>query len=333
MSSQTRSHAFLIVSCSLSIVLLFYLFSEVKFSLLISEFENINFFYVPILCLLVWLGLWIRAIRWRYLLPKNISFRAGDLYDATTLGLLSSLILPLRAGEIVRPWVLSRNASVSFSAALASIITERVFDVLAILFLCALSFSRLEHAPIFVVVGAKSLGVLCGIMIVIIIGSYYKPDLAVSLGQTICKRMLFFTQPSFIEKISKMWDEFVYGLMAISRFRDIAIVFLWSLLLWGAFSAYYQLGLWMFGREADLWVGITINVVVALAVAAPSAPGFLGTFQLGCVVALHNIYGFPEELALGYSVIVHVLQFVSMFILGFVVLRRKQLRFSDLKKE
>ena len=53
----------------------------------------------------------------------------------------------------------------------------------------------------------------------------------------------------------------------------------------------YQVALWMFGEFPSFWVGTMINVMLALAVAAPSAPGFIGTYQFGCVVALTYIYG------------------------------------------
>jgi hypothetical protein len=73
-----------------------------------------------------------------------------------------------------------------------------------------------------------------------------------------------------------------------------------------------------------------LNLMIALAVAAPSAPGFIGTFQAGCLVALTVISGYSREFAMAYSVVTHVLQMTLVLGAGFVVLHLRGLRLAQL---
>ncbi|MGA1531013.1 MAG: hypothetical protein ACO398_09770, partial [Kiritimatiellia bacterium] len=95
---------------------------------------------------------------------------------------------------------------------------------------------------------------------------------------------------------------------------------------------WYQVLLWGFGIYPSWWVGMMLNVMIALAVAAPSAPGFVGTFQVGCIVALSTIYGYSKEFAMAYSMIAHVFQMALIVVAGIVVLQLRGMKFSQLRK-
>ena len=53
-----------------------------------------------------------------------------------------------------------------------------------------------------------------------------------------------------------------------------------------------------------------MTAIVAIAVSVPSAPGYIGAFQLGCVLGL-AIFGIPESEAIAYSIVLHLTQFVE----------------------
>jgi len=56
---------------------------------------------------------------------------------------------------------------------------------------------------------------------------------------------------------------------------------------------------------------LVMTTLVAIAVSVPSAPGFIGSFQLGCVLGL-RIFGIEDSPALAFSLIVHLTQFVGV---------------------
>ena len=76
-----------------------------------------------------------RAIRWHYLLRHMKSIPAGRLYPVVVVGYMANNLLPIRLGEFVRSWHLGQREGVSKSAALATIIVERVLDGIVLLIL------------------------------------------------------------------------------------------------------------------------------------------------------------------------------------------------------
>ena len=73
-----------------------------------------------------------------------------------------------------------------------------------------------------------------------------------------------------------------------------------------------------------------MGVMTALAVAAPSAPGFIGVYQAGCVAAL-ALFGISKEIGIAFSLVTHAYQFVIIVGLGVISLARNGLGLGDLQ--
>lgn len=320
----------LIVSFGISGALVYLLFRDIDRESFLRELGRVRLSYLPLLIVLIVLPFWIRALRWRYILPNTAELSVSKLYSATAIGFFSSFILPLRAGEIIRPWALSKVERVSFSAGLASIVTERIFDIVALFTLLGLCMTQVETAPTLVVVGAQLLGGMAGAIIVVMIVAYFRGELVISLSQRMIAALLSKSAPGLAEKLSSMAREFVTALRALESFRELLIALSLSYLLWGEVTVLYQVGLWSVGDFPTFWVGAMVNVMIALAVAAPSAPGFVGTFQAGCSVALVTCYGYSEAFAMSYSILMHVFQLAIVALLGLHALHREKLGFREM---
>src|SRR4051812_8065800 len=83
----------------------------------------------------------LRARRWRTLLdPVAPKLPFGPLWRATAIGMMVNNVLPARAGELARAYVLSREVpAVPFSTGLASLVVDRVFDAIVVLLLLVAS--------------------------------------------------------------------------------------------------------------------------------------------------------------------------------------------------
>ncbi len=320
------------LSIAISVGLLVYLFSNVEWGKLLNELKRVNFAYFPLLAIIFVLSFWVRAVRWRLLLPGEPKLSTFKLCEATIVGLLATNIFPFRAGEVIRPWLLSKFQRVSFSTALASVITERAFDVVALLLFFGIVLLKIENAPKIVIAGALVLGVLVAVIVGIMILAYLMPKVVLGLGESAVRKLVHPWNEPLGAKLITMGGEFIDGLKAISSYRELLLVMVYSLAIWIIFAAFYQVGLWCFGIYPSFWVGLALTVIIALAVAAPSAPGFFGVFQLGTVIALSGIYHYEEEFALGYSLVMHAFQYIGMFILGFLVLQYERLGIADLRR-
>src|SRR5438105_3805238 len=70
-------------------------------------------------------GVWVRAVRWRYLLRPIKPMPSGRLFPVVVIGYMANDVLPARMGEIARAYVLGRQEGVSSTSVLATIAVER----------------------------------------------------------------------------------------------------------------------------------------------------------------------------------------------------------------
>jgi hypothetical protein len=329
--SNKKKYVSLAIGLIVSVGIIAFLVQSLDWTIFLRELDRVNYAYVPLLVLLFIAVFIVRAWRWRYLLPNSKELSTVKLFNATMVGFFATCILPFRAGEVIRPLVLSRWQPVSFSVGLASVVTERVFDVLALLFLMGLSISELENAPGFVSTGANALSVLAAVISAIMVTAYLRGDLIYRLIEYVIRACLEARFPEVTERLLQEAKGFIEGLRSISSLYELLAVLLWSLVLWGGMAMLYQVGLWTFGVYPSFWVGIAVTVILAFAVAAPSAPGFLGTFQLGCVASLSGLYGYSNEFAVAYSVVLHSYQVLLACLFGALILKREGLGLSQLR--
>jgi len=85
------------------------------------------------------LSMLIRAIRWQTFLGEPL-FPLGKLFLITNIGFMANGVLPARMGELIRPFLVWRSSTHAFSTALATIVMERVFDLLGLLLILAFVF-------------------------------------------------------------------------------------------------------------------------------------------------------------------------------------------------
>jgi uncharacterized protein (TIRG00374 family) len=75
----------------------------------------------------------IRAYRWQFLLHPIGPTRFRTALRTTVIGFAALGVLPARAGDVLRPYLLARQEGLSTSATLATIDMERVLDLIAVL--------------------------------------------------------------------------------------------------------------------------------------------------------------------------------------------------------
>lgn len=330
---STRGHQFAIIaSIAFSVAIVIYLFAKLDWADVWIQMRLVNLWYSIPLTLGFLALLIMRSFRWRLLLPNRQALSLSRIFDATVIGFFASTVLPLRAGEIIRPWVLSRWQPVSFSASLASILIERLCDAVCLLTLMALCLTRVAEIPPVVLAGIKALGLLSGVLITIVLLSYLLPAKMERMFHQFTNRTAGRLAPSLALKINGMISEYFIGVRVISSWWQLAQVVLWSFGIWLLIGGWFQMMLWAFGEQPSWWVGLTLNIVISLAVAAPSAPGFVGTFQIGCLIGLSTMYGYTREFAIAYSVVAHLLQTVLMIAAGLIVLHLRGLKFRHLRE-
>lgn len=115
--------------------------------------QKANYIWLVPAVLVYFIGVWIRAWRWHYLLGPIKKIPTKTMFPITTIGYMGNNIYPARAGEVLRAVILKRKEGVSVSASLATIIVERIFDgvvMLAFVFVNLTELAKLTGASGFV---------------------------------------------------------------------------------------------------------------------------------------------------------------------------------------
>ena len=75
-------------------------------------------------------------------------------------------------------------------------------------------------------------------------------------------------------------------------------------------------------------LGLAATVIVAAAVSVPAAPGFIGVFQAGSVMAL-GLFGVPEATGFSFGILTWLVQFVVIVALGLYSLSRLKISLGE----
>src|SRR4051812_9864552 len=78
-----------------------------------------------------------RAIRWRYLLDPIGATRFRPVLHATILGFAALVLLPARAGDVLRPYLVARSEGLNAASVFATVVMERALDLVAVIALLA----------------------------------------------------------------------------------------------------------------------------------------------------------------------------------------------------
>jgi uncharacterized protein (TIRG00374 family) len=277
-----------------------------------------------------------RTFRWHYLIRSIASVRFYPLFAALFIGFLGNNILPAHMGEVVRAYVLGRTERVSKSSIFATVVLERVYDGLTVLFLLMLvllfmdlpeggsaasggiTIANLRTA------GWLGLAVFAGLMLGLQLLHWQRARMLSLLS--FCLRPL----PEHLAlKSLEMAGAFADGL-ALSNATDLLGIVLHSLLTWGFLGLYAWSLFPAFDLDLGIMAGMLMEVVVALALLIPSAPAFLGTFHLAAAFTLDYLNADAGQ-AGSYAMVLWLVHFVSTTGIGLIMLRRQGLGWGALK--
>lgn len=267
---------------------------------------------------------WLRALRWRYLLHSVRPISQAILFSATMIGFLANNVLPARLGELVRAHVVGRRASISRSAALASIVIERIFDLFTLLALFGVVALISPYPGMVGQVAVWVLGIGLAALGFLLLWNRF-PGRVTPLAL----RMVPFR---FRQRAEGPAGRFRDGLRVFDSASHLIIVGLLSIAHWAAITIVVWLCFRSLGIEAvQPQATLVALVAIALVTMVPSAPGFIGTLQGGGTAAL-LVFGIPKEQGLAFSIVYHATQWVPVNIVGALYLFREGMSLGQLSR-
>jgi uncharacterized protein (TIRG00374 family) len=263
---------------------------------------------------------WLTALRWQVLLRPIKRVGVHRLFGVTMIGFMANNVLPARMGELVRAYALGKSESLPASLSFATIVVERLFDGFTLLLFLVIGVASLRPEPWLVTSAVLSFSAYVGVLAGLVWLRRGR-----GLGALLAR-----VPVRFRDRVAKLLDSFTLGLEVLSDGRALAVATGLSLAVWlvnvaGVYAMFEAYALDMPAAAAFLLLAI-----VAVALAVPSTPGYVGPFQAATVVAL-GLYGVPKTTALSMSIVYHVVNYVPITVIGLAFLGALNLTLGELR--
>ncbi|HYR89685.1 MAG TPA: lysylphosphatidylglycerol synthase transmembrane domain-containing protein [Terriglobia bacterium] len=246
-----------------------------------------------------------QGFRWTLLLHRRISVLRAT--QAIYSGLFLNEVFPMRVGELVRGYIVSRWLATDFTSILPSIVVERTFDAvwLAIGIGLTALFVPVPRNLLMVgdILGVTVLAATAALFYVV----FHKRDKAATRRNR--------------GRIGTFIETFVLGTRLIGRSRLFYAAFILS----SAYLTTQILSFWLvmraYGLDLNIWAGAATLLIIHVGTAIPNAPANVGTYQFFCVLGL-TLFGIDKSSAAGFSVVVFIALTIPLWIVGFLGLSR-----------
>jgi hypothetical protein len=330
---RSRIRTVLIVAITLALLAFF--FRDVNFPEVWAETRRANPWLLLAAVVVTGVTYALRAWRWQSLLAPIGPTRFGTAFRATVIGFAMSFLLPARAGELIRPYLLAKKEGLRPAAAFATIILERLLDLATVLLLFGFfvftvpagvltgDASQLTHVKFWGGVAAAaavgSLGVLFAL-------AGHPERLGQAAGRV--ERVL----PARAARIvAHLVETFAQGLVVMRRPAQLGVALLQSFPLWLSLAA----GIWLTSQAFSITFpysgSFLVMALLVVGVAVPT-PGQVGGFHVAYQVAVQTFFGAPDDRAIGAAIVLHALSFLPVTLVGAVFMAREGLTFQSAQK-
>lgn len=329
-----RAHIRTLLVLALSVGMLAWFLRGANLREVITEIENgrpgLLLLAVGVTCLTYF----FRALRWQYLLRPLGNPPFSAVFKTTVIGFAVSTLLPARAGEVVRPYLLARRAGFSATSAFATIILERVLDLATVLLLFGFYLAfytpdvSAEHSATFTAL--KSGGLLAGaasvagLALMMLVAGHPERLAAWALR---VERVL----PARVATaVAHLVRTFLEGLAVVRQPARLAVAGLLSLPLWLSIA----LGIWATSRAFHIdmiYPGAFLMMAVLVVGVAVPTPGSVGGFHKAYQIGAMAFFGVANDKAVGAALVLHAISFVPVTIGGAIFLAQEGLSLSRVR--
>jgi len=336
MPSRSRPYFRTLFGLLLSGVFLYIAFRDVPLAELWEKLLQVNMEWILLFLIIAAFSHLVRAWRWRYLLAHlkpDISIHR--LFSAVMIGYMINNLLP-RAGEIARAYVVGKLEGISKSAALGTVVVERILDLVSFFFiLCVVLFLYPESLEaLFTEVDRLRPLFLGGsvLSIVLLTWLFLKSESVFSA----MKKLRRVVPQGMRERFESLLETFAEGFRVTGTRRNIGGIIVTSLGIWICYALTLYVSFFAFDAIASSQVGVAAAVILltfsTTAFILP-VPGGFGTYHSFLTFALVRLYQVDTPTALSYSVVTHELGFVLVVVVGIVYFLKDHLKISEIRGE
>ncbi len=260
-------------------------------------------------------ALFLRAFRWRILLNSGAAegsqgkLGVVTVFWATTAGYLGNLLLPARAGELVRTFLISAKSGLSKTFVLTTALGERIMDAIALILFSSLALLTVESQPAWMKAMARSLAVVATASA---LGIAILPYIHEHIENLLRK----FPLPEKLrDKLIQLIEQVILGLRAFHDVRRFAMFAVLTVVIWSTDTCGALLTAHALGLHLTFPVALLFLTALGLSSALPSTPGYVGIYQFVAVTVL-GPFGIARDPALAYVIVIQAIIYVTMMMYG-----------------
>ncbi|HVR44439.1 MAG TPA: lysylphosphatidylglycerol synthase transmembrane domain-containing protein [Thermoanaerobaculia bacterium] len=284
-------------------------------------------------------ALLFRTARWRTVLGASSGMRP-PLYDtflSTAIGFMSSAILPIRAGDVVRPALLSRRTGIRFATALGTVVCERLIDLVAVLsmFLVfastagrALSADPATSRKAILIHSAATVATLVLLAIATLVVLLY-------LFRERARSLQMRVSTWLPKRVRRGWIAFFDSLSAAIEIlgspRVLARVIVFTAGIWLCLTGQFILVLYAMGRPLPYVASFLVTGMTILGISIPT-PGGVGGFHKAAQMALTNFYGFGVSASVAVALVFHIVGTAPVVLTGLALFVREGMSVRQLAR-
>jgi uncharacterized protein (TIRG00374 family) len=269
-----------------------------------------------------------RSWRWGYLLAPVVRVPFAHLFSATAVGFMAGLVIP-RAGEVVRPYLVARRHPISISAAFASIILERLVDLITVILLFGLYLYALPtpaaqvKGPLLDLLkaggGMAALGALA--VLALLVALHLRAERALALADRLLRPF-----PARVARpLAQALRSFAGGLAVLQASpAHLLAIGGQSLLVWLAIALGLHWNNQAFGLDLPFHSTFLLLGFLTVGVAVPT-PGMVGGFHEAYLLALTQAFGVDRQTAAAAGIASHAFTNIPVLLLGLLFLGREGL--------
>lgn len=311
------------IGIGISAFFMWHVLRGIEFDLLLGYLGSFNPLVLA-LGLVIWLvGYGIRGWRWQLLLRPVVQVPFKTSFKVLVIGFTANNLLPLRAGEFVRAYLLGKKLTVSKTTVFATVAAERLFDGIIVLLFTLVGATSVQLIPWM----RQSMWLAGGIFLAVLVGFVFfliVPDTAFAITK-FCLRIF----PEKIRtKLLSLIEVFVHGIQFLRHPDLLVLVSLSSAAIWLTEAAFYYIAAISFGISISITQALFVKGILNLGILLPSAPGYVGTFEF-FIVETMKLMNVEQTKALGYALVSHFVEFVSINVVGVYYMFREGLHLDS----
>jgi uncharacterized protein (TIRG00374 family) len=275
-----------------------------------------------------------RTVRWQYLLEPIGEARFRTAFRSTVIGFAAIGLLPARVGDVLRPYLLARTEGFSASSTFATVVMERVLDLVTVLLLLALYVLVLggrETLP------PRLLGPIETSAMVAAGGAVVLLALAWTLAThpervaALVRRTEWILPARVAHALSDLARTFSQGFAVAREARALTFAVIWSFPVWLGIALHAWVITLAFGIAMPVGGAFLLQSLLVIGVAMPT-PGGVGGYHAMYRFGVTTFYGAPNDAAVGAAIVAHAASFVPVVVLGIAFMLQDGISLAGLQQ-